>query len=134
MRAERGIGVADRALGALLLLGMVLGAFALWVGVPVAVLWALGKLITNPIEHLILGLIGVPLGMVLFGLVLARLNGAYLRLSGAPLPAANDEDEWRPRLHGPLDRIVAVSAYVALLAFLGWLIFGDTTTGAVPPW
>jgi hypothetical protein len=133
MRPERGAGVVDRALAALLLLLMVFGAFALWVGVPAAVLWGLGNLITNKTEHLILGLLAVPLGMVLVGIVLAWLNAAYLRVSGANVPE-DEEDEWTPRLRGPLDRIVGVSAVIALVAFLLWMIFGDTNTGSVPPW
>ena len=134
MRAEPGSGAARRALEALLLAGMVIGAFGLWVGVPAAVLWGLGKLVGNATEHLILGLLAVPLAMVLFGLLLSSLNGAYLRVTGASPPDSDDEDEWRPRLQGPLDRIIAVSAVIALLAFLAWMLFGDTTTGSVPPW
>jgi hypothetical protein len=132
--AERQIGALERALGALLLLLMVVGAFALWVGVPAGILWGLGKLVSNPTEHLVMGLLAVPTGMVLFGIALARLNGAYLRVSGATLSPAAEDDEWAPRLQGPLDRIVAASAVIALLAFLAWMIFGDTGTGSVAPW
>jgi hypothetical protein len=131
--AERPVGAFDRAYGALLLMLMVIGAFALWIGVPAGVLWGLGKLITNKTEHLILGLLAVPLGMVLVGIVLAWLNAAYLRVSGANPPGV-EEDEWAPGLRGPLDRIVGVSAVIALAAFLLWMIFGDTNTGSVPPW
>jgi hypothetical protein len=134
MGVERETGIADRALAALLLLLMVIGAFVLWVGVPAGVLWTLGKLISNRTEHLILGLLAVPSAMVVFGLLLAGLNAAYLRVVGASSPESGEEDEWRPRLRGPLDRIVAVSAIIALLAFLGWMLFGDMGTGSVPPW
>lgn len=134
MRAEHGSGGARRALATLLLLLMVIGAFGLWVGIPAAVLWALGKLISNTTEHLILGLVAVPLTMVLFVLLLAGLNAAYLRVVGVSSPDSGDEDDWRPRLRGPLDRIVAVSAVIALVAFLAWMFFGDTGTGSVPPW
>jgi hypothetical protein len=131
MRSGGGIGVVDRALAALLLLLMVIGAFALWIGVPVAVLWGLGKLIDNPTEHLILGLLAVPMGMALFGILLARLNAAFLRVSAAN-PPAGGEDEWAPSLRGPLDRIIGASAVIALLAFLAWMFFGDTKTGSAP--
>jgi hypothetical protein len=127
------MGAADRVLGALLLLLMVVGAFALWIGVPAAALWALGELTGDPTEHLILGLIAVPLGMVLFGLVLAVLNTAYLRVSGVSF-AASDESEWRPRLRGPLDRIIGISAVICLVAFLGWLLFGSAGVGPAGPW
>jgi hypothetical protein len=119
------VGVLDRALGAVLLLVMVVGAFVLWVGVPAAILWGLGRLVSDPAEHRVLGLIAVPLGMVLFGLLLAFLNTAYLRLTGQLVPESGDEDDWRPRLRGPLDRIIRVSAIVCLLAFLAWLFFGS---------
>jgi hypothetical protein len=131
--AERPVGALDRAYGALLLMLMVIGAFALWIGVPAGVLWGLGNLITNKTEHLILGLLAVPLGMVLVGIVLAWLNAAYLRVSGANL-SEDEEDEWTPRLRGPLDRIVGVSAVIALLAFLAWMFFGDVQTGPSAPW
>jgi hypothetical protein len=128
------MGAAERVIGALLLLLMVIGAFALWIGVPAAALWALGKATRDPTEHLILGLIGVPLGMILFGLVLAVLNTAYLRVSGVSFAASDDESEWRPRLRGPLDRIIGISAVICLVAFLGWLIFGSAGVAPVGPW
>ena len=127
------MSAGDRVLGALLLLLMVIGAFALWIGVPAAALWALGKATGDPTEHLILGLIAVPLGMILFGLVLAVLNTAYLRVSGVSF-ASDDESEWRPRLRGPLDRIIGISAVICLAAFLGWLIFGSAGVAPMGPW
>jgi hypothetical protein len=129
MGAESGIGAPQRAIGAILLLLMLLGAFALWVGVPAAVLWGLGKVISDATEHLIFGLIAVPLGMVLFGLLLAILNTAYLRVSGVPF-TADDERECRPRLREPLDRIIGISAKICVIAFLGWLLFGSA--GSTP--
>jgi hypothetical protein len=134
VKAEDGIGPARRVLAALLLLALVIGAFVLWVGVPAAVLWALGELVADPTQHLILGLLAVPLGMIVFGLLLATINGAYLRLSGVSLPGPDDEDEWRPRLRGPLDHIIGISAVICLLAFLGWLIFGSAGVGPAGPW
>jgi hypothetical protein len=128
------MGAVDRILGGVLLLLMVIGAFALWIGVPAAVLWALGKLTGDPTEHLIFGLFAVPLAMVLFGLVLAILNTAYLRVSGVSFAASDDESEWRPRLRGPLDRIVGISAVICLVAFLGWLILGSAGVGPAGPW
>jgi hypothetical protein len=133
-RGGRFPSAAQRGLGALLLLFLVIGAFALWIGVPVAVLWALGKLSSDPTEHLVLGLIAVPLGMVLFGLLLAFVNTAYLRISGVPFPTSDDESEWTPRLRGPLDRIIAISAVICLIAFLGWLLFGSAGAGPAGPW
>jgi hypothetical protein len=134
MSAERRVGALDRAFAALLLLLMVVGSFALWIGVPAGILWGLGKVVDTPTHHVVLGLLAVPLGMVLFGFVLAAVNTTYLRVSGVSLPSAEEEHGWVPQLRGPLDRIVGVSAVVAFLALLAWMIFGDTTTGSVPPW
>ena len=133
MKAERGVGVPARALGAFLLLAMTVGAFVLWIAVPAAILWGLGKLISDPTEHLVLGLIAVPIGMVLFGMVLAVLNTLYLRVSGVLAAGSGEDDDWRPRLRGPLDRIIRVSAVVCLAAFLAWLLFGSAGVGPAGP-
>ena len=125
-------GIARRALAAVLLLALVVGAFALWVGVPAAVLWGIGKLVNDPTEHLLLGLIAVPIGMVLFGVVLATVNTAYLRISGVTFPT--DDDEWTPRFRGPLDRIIGISAVICLVAFLVWLLFGSAGAAPAGPW
>jgi hypothetical protein len=131
--AERGVGAPARAFGALLLLAMLVGAFVLWVGLPAAILWGLGELISDPTEHLVLGLVAVPLGMVLFGLLLAVLNTAYLRVTGVLPPRPDEGDDWRPRLRGPLDRIIWVSAVVCLVAFLAWLVFGSAGVAPLGP-
>jgi hypothetical protein len=134
MRAERRLNALDRGLSALLLLLMVIGGFALWIGVPSAVLWGLGQLVDSRTEHLILGLLAVPTGMVLFGALLVGLNTAFLRVNGYAARSGGEEDEWVPRLRGPLDRILGLCAIAALLAFLAWMIFGDISTGPVAPW
>ena len=133
MRAHEGIGVPARVFGAFLLLAMVIGAFVLWVVVPAVILWGLGELVSDATEHLLLGLIAVPLGMVLFGLLLALLNTAYLRVSGVLPQGPADDDDWRPRLRGPLDRIIWVSAVVCLVAFLVWLIFASAGVAPAGP-
>ena len=134
MSPQRTSRLGGRVFSGCLLLLMLVGAFALWVGVPAAILWALGKVSSDPTEHLVLGLLAVPLGMVLFGLALAFLNTAYLRVSGVALPGSDDEDDWRPRLRGPLDRIIGISAAICLLAFLIWLLFGSAGVGPAGPW
>jgi hypothetical protein len=130
--ANQSTGGVRRALSALLLLALVIGAFALWVGVPAGVLWVIGKLVSDPSEHLVLGLIAVPLGMVLFGLLLATVNTVYLRINGMTFPA-DDDDEWTPRLRGPLDRIIGISAVICLLAFLAWVLLGSGSVGPAGP-
>jgi hypothetical protein len=128
---HREIGGLDRALAALLLVLMLVGSLALWIGVPAAILWALGQAVNDPAEHLILGLLGVPAGMALWGAVLAWLNGAYLRVSGG----LEDRDGgWVPTFQGPLDSILGLSAVIAIAALLAWMTFADNVTGPVAPW
>ena len=92
-------------------------------------LWALGKVTHDSTDHLVLGLLAVPIAMILFGLLLAVLNTCFLRVSGVQL-AAEDDSEWRPRLQGPLERIVGISAVICLLAFLVWFVFGSGGMGS----
>jgi len=132
--AASGVGTVARMLGAVLLLMLLIGSFGLWVGVPALVLWGLGAVTDDPTEHLILGLIGVPLGMILFGLVLAFLNTAYLRVVGVSFATSDDDGDWRPRLRGPLDLLIRVSAAICLVAFLVWLLFGSAGVGPAGPW
>jgi hypothetical protein len=133
MRPPDGIGWMARLLGGVLLFTLVIGSFALWVGVPALVLWGIGAVTDDPGEHLVLGLIAVPLGMVLFGVALAVLNTLYLRVVGVPLSHSDDESSWKPRLRGPLDRIIGVSAVICLAAFLAWLLFGSAGVGPAGP-
>jgi hypothetical protein len=133
MRPTSGVGLMARVIGGVLLLTLVLGSFALWVGVPALVLWAIGGVTNDPAEHLMRGLIAVPLGMVLFGIALAVLNTAYLHVMGVPFANSDEENSWRPRLRGPLDRIIGVSAVICLAAFLAWLLFGSAGVGPAGP-
>jgi hypothetical protein len=119
---------------AALLTLMVFGTFALWIGVPAAILWGLGRLVSNRTEHLVLGLLAVPAGMVLFAIALAQLNTIYLRVGGVGTVSGDGEDRWVPRLQGPLDRILGLCAVIALLGLLAWMILGDSATGPVSPW
>jgi hypothetical protein len=131
--APGGIGLVARVIGGVLLFMLVIGSFALWVGVPALVLWGIGAVTNDPAEHLVLALIAVPLGMVLFGIALAVLNTVYLWVVGASSATPDDEGSWRPRLRGPLDRIIGVSAVICLAAFLAWLLFGSGGVGPAGP-
>jgi hypothetical protein len=117
-----------RAAEALLLLLMLIGALALWTVVPAATLIGVGLIVDKQAEHLISGLMAVPIAMIAFGLCLAWLNTLYLRVA-ARIPSA-DEDKlgWRPRLGGPLDPILTVSAVIAMLGFVLWLVLGSDGT------
>jgi hypothetical protein len=126
--AARSSSGLDRALGALLFALLVVGGFGVWIGIPAGILWLLGKLVESKAQHLVLALIAVPIGMVLFAALLTPLNSLYLRVNGYEL-AEDEDDEWVPRLRGPLDRILGVCAIIALVALLLWLVFEtDHTT------
>ena len=101
---------------------MIAGGLALWIGVPAGILWGLGEVTDTKSEHLLLGLLAVPIGMALCGVVLAWLNRAYMRVAGL-------EGSWAA---GPLDVIIVACAAAALLAFAIWMIFG--TEGVAPLW
>jgi hypothetical protein len=113
-----------RTAEALLLLAMVMGGLALWTVVPAATLWGVGLIVDDPVEHLTSGLLAVPISMIAFGICLAWLNTLYLRLA-ARIPAGEDELGWRPRLGGPLDLILTLSAVIAMLGFVAWLALGS---------
>src|SRR5688500_6795175 len=102
---------------------MVLGGIALWVGVPAAILWGLGQIADTKAEHYIYALLAVPSAMLLFALLLTRVNAVYLRLSRGPHTGEGGDDA-PPRLRGPLDRILAICALIALVVVLGYLLFG----------
>ena len=124
----------DRTLSAFLVLAMVVGSFALWLAVPAGILWGLGKLVDTQVDHLMLGLLCVPLGMIAFGVVLAWLNTLYLRINGFRVEAADHDGPWKPRLRAPLDRIMGTCAIVATVAFIVWIVLGPSVTGPVAPW
>jgi Na+/phosphate symporter len=121
--------LARRAAAAFVLSLMFVGAFVLWIGIPAVVLWGLARLTKDAAQHLVLGLLLVPVAMIAFVPLLGLLNYAYLRLSGVAIPDDRD-DRWRPTLSGPLDRILRISAGLCFLAFLAWLIFAS---GVAPP-
>jgi hypothetical protein len=78
-----------KALAGLLGLVMVLGSLVLWIGVPIAGFWAAGQLFTKSTTFVMFALVTVPVGMVLVGFLLYRVNAVYMTL--------RDDDEPRPR-------------------------------------
>ena len=87
----------DRAAAGLLLLLLVIGSLALWIGIPVATLWALSKLTESSTHHFVFGLIGVPLAMALFAPFLLWVNALYVRVTGE-YTSEEDEDH-QPQGH-----------------------------------
>jgi len=124
-------GAVRHTLGGLALALMVAGSFALWLGVPALVLWALGQVVDSKSNHLLLSLLAVPSAMVVFAALLSRFNLAYLRLHGVE-PVDDEEDQWFPRIRSPLDRILTFSAFVAAVALIAWM--SVMPTGPIQPW
>jgi cell division septal protein FtsQ len=121
----------DRAVAWLLLVLMALGSLALWTAVPLATLRFGVHQFESPALNLIAGLILVPLAMILFGMVLMRLNVLYLRVTGN---FAYDPDEDRPRrLRGPLEPLLVWSLLVALVAISYWFFFLAEGPGHLGP-
>ena len=73
----------DRAVAVFLLVLMVLGSFALWIGVPAAVLYALSRVTDSTTDHYLGALVTVPLAMVACGALLFWINGLYMRVTGS---------------------------------------------------
>ncbi len=105
---------------------MIVGGLVLWIGVPAGVLWGLGELVDTKSQHLLLGLVAVPLGMAVCGIFLVKLNRAYLNVTD-PVEVPGTKPSG-----GPLESIVAACAAVAIIGFVVWMIFG--TKGVAPLW
>lgn len=112
----------SRVCAGFVLVLIALGCIALWTAVPVATLYLLGTATDTSAVHLMVGLLGVPAAMALWGSLLAWLNGVYLRVSGilAVLEAEQEETGWHRRVSGPLEPMLIVSFALCVVAFLIW--------------
>jgi hypothetical protein len=106
----------QRAAGIFVLIVLVIACVVFWVGVPLGFLWALSKATDNGTTHFVVGLLGAPLAMVAFSPVLFWLNNLYLRVTGV----LDRLDEWRRRVHGPLEPILFLALAIALIALSIW--------------
>ncbi len=121
-----------RLVAGLVLVLLALGCLALWTAVPVATLYLLGTATDASVVHLMVGLVGVPVAMALWGSLLAWLNGLYLRVSGilAVLEAEHKETGWHRRVSGPLEPMLIVSFALCVAAFLIWFFVYAENPGA----
>ncbi len=112
----------ERLAGAFVLMVLGCACLAFWIGIPVAILWALGELTDSGTTHFLAAVFGIPFAMAAFSPVLFWLNGLYLRVSGVLARLAEDEEEagWRRRVGGPLEPMLIVSLVVALVALFVW--------------
>jgi hypothetical protein len=112
----------DRLAAGFLLVLLAIGSFALWIVVPAGWLWAASKLTDSGTSHFAASILGMPVAIILFGLVLAWINRLYMRVrwSHVPPPEAEDEEEERRILRGPLEPLLVGSLAVAIAVFVFW--------------
>jgi hypothetical protein len=123
---SQGQRAVDRIAAWVLLAVMAVGSFALWLVVPILCLWAASKLTNTSEGEYLLGLPLTIAGVAVFAVLLGRLNGLYLRVTGvmaryeaevAELFAPGEAPQ-PPR--GPLEPLLVSSLVVALIAFVVW--------------
>jgi hypothetical protein len=117
----------DRAAAAFLLAVLAIGCLALFIGVPIAVLWGLSNLTDSFVTHFVLGLIAIPVLIALLSPALFWVNGLYLRVTATAEP--EDEEDWaededrRRFARGPLEPMLVAAFVVALTALIVWFFF-----------
>jgi hypothetical protein len=116
----------DRIAAGFLLLLLTIGSLALWVGVPAGWLWLASKIADSGSAHLALGIVGMPVAIVLFALVLAWINRLYMRVVWSQrqleeLEEFDDEDIGELRIpRGPLEPLLVVSLVLSVVALFAW--------------
>lgn len=149
MDGGRGAGVGVTAAAArghhrlasgLLAACIVAGSFTLWLGIPVAWLWLASRIADEYPTFFVVALLGCPLTMAAFGLLLARVNSAYMRVSGEARAARRTawlrslSGERRPRRpRALLDMSMTVSVLVALVLLSIWFLLYATNYGPPTP-
>ena len=120
------------------------GSMLLWLGIPLAGLWLVSKLIADGLL-VVLAVLGVvcPLLMIALGMILGRLNGAYYRLVGTD--PSRRTPGWRSSLSGDrsparrprnvLEVSLTLSVAIAIVVLGVWFFFfahSSTPAGPVP--
>jgi hypothetical protein len=112
---------ADRLAAGFLLLLLAVGSLALWIAVPAGWLWVASKITDSGPSHFLAAIVGTPVAIVLFGLVLAWINRLYLRVRWASHDADEYESDEEPRpVRGPLEPLLAGSLAIALIVLTVW--------------
>jgi hypothetical protein len=114
----------------LLVAAIFLGSLVMWIGVPVGWVWLASRLADHYPEVYAAALFGCVVTMALLGLLLARLNGLHLRLTGGH--PTRSRTAWLKSLSGDrrairqrtvLDTSMVVSVVIAILAMAVWFFF-----------
>ena len=122
---------------------MAIGSVVMWIGVPVALIYAASRLADSPKPSMgpyLLILIGLPVGMVAVGKVLGVLDRYHGRITGlddgkpqqaAWMKSMRGERE-RKRRRSVLDTVMMISVAVALLLSAVWFFAfaGSSLPGA----
>ena len=122
---------------------MAIGSVVMWIGVPVALIYAASRLADSPKPSMgpyVLILVGLPLGMMAVGKLLGALDRYHGRVTGlddgkpeqaAWMKSMRGERE-RKRRRSVLDSVMIVSVGVALLLFGIWFFAfaGSSLPGA----
>ena len=130
-------------LSLLLIALMAIGSVVMWIGVPVALIYAASRLADSPKPSMgpyVLILVGLPLGMMAVGKLLGALDRYHGRITGLddgkPEQAAWMKsmrgDRERKRRRSVLDSVMIISVGVALLMFGVWFFAfaGSSLPGA----
>lgn len=107
MRTPPGVRFAR----AILALAIVLGAQALWLLIPAAMLWMVGQVAKTTESAFFVAMVAIPTALVAFAWLLVSANRRYLRLAG------------RATGRGPLEAIITPTIVLALIALTVWLVF-----------
>jgi hypothetical protein len=114
----------------LLILAIFLGSLVMWIGLPIGWLWLVTRVVKGNPEAYAAALFGCPVTMTLLGLLLARLNASYLRLTGGH--PAQHRTAWLKSLSGEratrrprtvLETSMTISVVLALIAITIWFFF-----------
>jgi hypothetical protein len=108
---------------------MFFGSVMMWLGAPALWLWVAGrssKVTASTMGQMVMVLIGIPVTMVLIGLVLARIDVRYTDRFGTPPSGARSPARWLQSMRGArghdeddpptmLDKVMIISISLALL-------------------
>jgi hypothetical protein len=123
-------GVPTRALGYMLAALIFAGSLVMWIGIPLGWVWLVSRVADHYPDVYAGALFGCPVTMVLFGLLLARLNALHLRVTGGH--ADRGRTAWLKSLSGDriarrsrtvLDTSMVVSVVIAIVAMAIWYFF-----------
>jgi hypothetical protein len=120
-----------RLAGALLILLMAIGSVLLWIGIPVGWLYLVSQIVDSSQPSMgpyLLVIVGIPATMVAMGKLLAALDRAYGRITGAA-PPTRVPLPWHRSLRGDreiarrgsvLDVVMVCSVALAVVCFTIW--------------